>query len=174
MSAINSSEYGVCLECGANFPKTHPSCLHLFEKVIVVLSELPNHRVELRMAMDAYALQHSEQFCPHQRSIAIHLMGLCWGVEWKGEIRIAKAMQKWLEHRSDMPQIPPPFISPFQDIMTVEEVWKLIEAQKLEDVPKKVHMWANTVWMSWSEQHQHVRQWISSAIQKYPNEDQSI
>ena len=168
---MSNKESTMCLECSAHLPVKTPTCLHLFEAVIVRLSNQPALRCELRMAMDAYALQHVEQFCPHQRSVAIHLMGLCWGLEFQGDVKVARAMQRWLENHAELPQILPPFVSPFEEFLTISDVWH--ELQRLPAEPEEqdwlvfehpVRRWAHSVWFVWKEQHENVRKWIAKSI----------
>jgi hypothetical protein len=154
----------ICLECGATCSDHYPSCLHMFERTIVELSNQPHWRGELRMAMDAYALQHLEQFCPHRRSVAVHLMGLCWGLEWNGDPKVAKAMQRWLERQHDLPEIPPPFISPFQEMMSVSDVILPFDPDSPEPFVQSIRVWSQSVWQIWQEQHHQVRKWIQTAV----------
>ncbi len=113
-------------------------------------------------AVDAYALQHSEQCGP--RSNAFHLMRLCWLVEHGGNpsIQQAQKVRAFKEsHEERLRQFP--FLEPpaSRGELTVVSV---LGAKTPEAHGTLVRAWGQSVWDAWSEHHtwarEQARQWF--------------
>jgi len=50
-----------------------------------------------RLAVDAYALQHPDEYCRSAKSLAAHLTGACAAIDREADVeRINDAVQRWL------------------------------------------------------------------------------
>ena len=49
------------------------------------------------MVVDAYALQHPDEYCVSAKSYAAHLTGLCCGVEHPGDQKLYWQIPRWLD-----------------------------------------------------------------------------
>jgi hypothetical protein len=49
------------------------------------------------LAVDAYAMQHSEEYGRSAKSFVAHLVGLCCGVEAPGDRELYWAIPRWLD-----------------------------------------------------------------------------
>jgi hypothetical protein len=107
-----------------------------------------------RLAVDCYCLQHPDRYCVSAKSLAAHLTGACWALEFGGGEQGLKALQSWLNGR--VPLTKPGLPSSFGDV-TVADV------TRAAGVAKGVEAWARSTWESYSELHAIARDWVRAA-----------
>ena len=101
-----------------------------------------------RLAVDAYCLQHPDRYCVSAKSLAAHLTGLCWAVEFGGGESGLKSLQAWLNGRVDL--IKPPLPASFGRL-TIAEV---------EPTIPSIDRWAHSVWDAYSGLRETARAWV--------------
>ena len=117
--------------------------------------EEPGLRYEVRrLAVDCYCLQHPDRYCVSAKSLAAHLTGACWALEFGGGEQGLKALQSWLNGR--VPLAKPALPSSFGEV-TVAEV------NASRELVQAVDAWARSAWGAYSELHDLARGWVRAA-----------
>jgi len=154
-------EKSVCASCGAVVSEGKTGCRKLFEEVLVKdYSDFRYARTH-RLMVDAYSLQHPEDYMRSGKSFAAHLTGMYATLECKESSDINRTVQKWL---SSNPQINKPVEIPQQrGNITIKYVHSAIAAEEHEN---RVREWANSVWSAWSGHHDLAKLWVNQAATK--------
>jgi hypothetical protein len=127
-------------------------CRKLFEELLALEYSDPAYGAVHLLAVDAYALQHSEEHGP--RSNAYHLIRLCWLLEHGGDPRIGQGGPRSRALSSgyrDFPFLEPPANRGKVTIVDVHG------AAGPEDHAERVHRWAASVWEAWRAHHAWAR-----------------
>ena len=158
-----TSEYddvprNVCTVCGAVVAQGGVGCLRLFEEILAKeFSDYRYGRIH-RLTVDAYSLQHPDEYMRSGKSFAAHLTGMCIACEYEDTQVLNQAVQKWL---STNPKIEKPVQLPAaRGNLTISYVHSAIDA---EQHVGRVKEWARDVWNAWSEHHALARQLIREA-----------
>lgn len=133
-------------------------CQALFDELTAQAFADPAYAVWRELAFDTYCMQHLESYCRSVKSYAAHLTRLCCGLEYGGDPRIYKAIQKWLNGAIGLEK--PPLLSQLGSL-TVAEVR---QARTAEEHAQRVHDWAALVWDAYQAQHDIARAWIKAAL----------
>jgi hypothetical protein len=131
----------------------------LFEEILA--REFGDYRYfrEHRLMVDAYSLQHPEEYMRSAKSYAAHLTGMYAALECNGTTEVNRAVQTWLNgaktlHRPDHP-------GPRQrGALTITHVH---DAGEPEEHFRRIREWAGSVWESWRDYHHLAGQWIEEA-----------
>ena len=107
-----------------------------------------------RLAVDCYCLQHPDRYCVSAKSLAAHLTGACWALEFGGGGQGLKALQSWLNGR--VPLAKPALPSSFGEV-TVAEV------NASRELVQAVDAWARSAWGAYSDLHDLARGWVRAA-----------
>ena len=111
------------------------------------------------LLVDAYCLQHPEDYCRSAKSYAAHLVGLCCGVETAGGARLYRTIARWLDGSRELgrPAEPPPGA---RGAVTVARV-----ANQTDDAAfsEGARAWAEVVWAAYDTQHALAREWLRAA-----------
>src|ERR1700753_3154473 len=101
----NDAVDNVCEDCGAVVAEGKAGCLKMFEEILA--REFSDYRYGRfhRLTVDAYSLQHPDEYMRSGKSFAAHLTGLCAALEGEDAFSTNQAVQKWL---STNPQIEKP------------------------------------------------------------------
>jgi hypothetical protein len=98
-----------CDQCGWAEAGGRQGCRACFEVFLARdFSDPLFYRVH-RMFVDTYCLQHPEEYCASGKSLAAHLVGLCWVLEGgAAAARGPDGLRRWLggERRLDKPSLP--------------------------------------------------------------------
>lgn len=148
----------VCPACGVTVPGGRSGCEELFHEVIArEFGDYRYFRVH-RLTVDAYSLQHPEQYMRSGKSFAAHLTGMCAAQEYEDAQAINRAVQQWL---SSNPTVEKPADLPEQrGDLTVDHVHA---AAAPEEHAVHVRQWARSVWEAWSDHHALARELIARA-----------
>src|SRR5690242_21071966 len=123
-----------CSGCGALVEGGADGCQRLFDDCRVrELAELAQDYPSTRLTVDCYCLQHPDRYCVSAKSLAAHLTGACWALEFGGGEPGLKALQSWLNGR--VPLVKPALPSSFGEV-TVAEV------AGVDSLPPAVEAWA--------------------------------
>jgi len=155
------AENSICESCGAVVAEGKAGCRKLFEEVLVKDYSDFRYFKTHRLMVDAYSLQHAEEYMLSGKSFAAHLIGMYAALECEESSTINRTMQKWL---SGNPQIDKPDELPKKrGNITVTYVHSAIDA---EEHNMRVREWANSVWSAWAEYHDLAKSLISEATAK--------
>jgi hypothetical protein len=159
MSASESeSGSDVCEDCGAVVAKGKAGCLKIFEEILA--KEFSDYRYGKihRLTVDAYSLQHPDEYMRSGKSFVAHLTGMCAALEYENALIINQAVQKWL---SKNPRIDKPVNLPERrGSLTISHIQSAADAKEHTG---RVQEWARDVWGAWSEHHELARELIGEA-----------
>lgn len=127
-----------------------PECYVIFEEVMAGASGDPAYASVRQMMLDAYAAQHASGRLA-ERTLILHLAGLHAAIDLEQQPdavlmtlkRLNSRVTRW--PRLQVPAIPAP--------LTVLE---LAVSEGGEEGVTRAVTWAQSVWNSWSEQHEFV------------------
>jgi hypothetical protein len=108
------------------------------------------------MVVDAYALQHPEEYCVSAKSYAAHLVGLCCGLEHPGDQKLYWQIARWLDGPSVLVKPPVLGIRGRKHIATVR-------LAKDKEYQSAVRQWGSAVWTAYESQHYLARGWLAEA-----------
>jgi Family of unknown function (DUF5946) len=149
------SVLGACSACGASVAGGAEGCQGLFDELSLRLIGSSLAYSVRRLAVDCYCLQHPDSYCVSAKSLAAHLTGLCWALEFNGRERGLKALQAWLNGR--VPLVKPP-IPASRGLLTVQDV---LDDQ--DSLGPAVDRWARTTWAAYADLHAIARRWVKEA-----------
>jgi hypothetical protein len=156
--AENNNPSAVCEDCGAVVAEGKAGCLKIFEEILA--REFSDYRYGKihRLTVDAYSLQHPDQYMRSGKSFAAHLTGIYAALEAQEALAVNQTVQKWL---STNPKIDKPARIPKQrGSLTIVYIRDAADA---DEHVERVRDWARDVWGAWSEHHGLARVLISEA-----------
>ncbi|HEV2861505.1 MAG TPA: DUF5946 family protein [Pyrinomonadaceae bacterium] len=150
----------VCGSCGAAAEGGKAGCLKLFEEVIAREFEDYRYGRVHRLTVDAYSLQHPDEYMRSGKSFAAHLTGMCAALEGEDVETVQdvnRTVQKWL---STNPKIEKPAVPERRGTLTVAHVHAAADA---DEHVGRVREWARDAWGAWAEHHEFARRLIAEA-----------
>ncbi len=148
----------VCGDCGVAAAGGKAGCLKMFEEILT--REFSDYRYGKahRLTVDAYSLQHPDEYMSSGKSFAAHLTGMCAALEHGDALALNQAVQKWLSRN---PKVEKPVQIPEQrGGLTVAYIHGAADA---DEHIRRAREWARDVWGAWSEHHDLARRLISAA-----------
>ena len=109
--------------------------------------------------VDAYSLQHPDEFCRSAKSLAAHLVGLCEVMEYRGATdRGSPALKRWLDGAVTLIKPPLPeerggVTLPDLPFAADPVAWQA-----------EVSRWAEAVWRAYGPLHDMARGWRAAAL----------
>lgn len=149
-----------CPECGATISGGRAGCQALYDALSARARTDVAYAPTLRLAFDAYCMQHPATYCRSAKSYAAHLMGLCCGIDFEGEPAIYAVIHRWLDGPKVLTK--PPVLTE-RGSLTVCDV---ASASTVQAYAQAVHQWAASVWASYATQHAIAHAWIAAALPK--------
>jgi hypothetical protein len=148
-----------CPECGAEVSGGRAGCERLFDEVLARDFGDDRYAREHRLLVDAYSLQHPDEYMRSAKSYAAHLTGAYIAVELGNATEANRAVQQWLNGSRALlrPGQPEPGK---RGILTILDVH--ITTDPDEHV-RRVREWARTVWAAWRSYHRIAKQWTDAA-----------
>jgi len=156
-----------CDECGWAEAGGREGCRARFEAFLARdYSDALYFRVH-RMFVDAYCLQHPEQYCASAKSLAAHLVGLGWILEGgAGPTSGPARLRDWLDGPATLDKPPLPAR---RGELTLGDL-------RVESGPAEweaaVRRWAQSAWDAYAELQPLARKWRTEAagapLQKSP------
>lgn len=147
-----------CPACGLIVNGGKAACLRLFEEVIE--REFADYRYGRvhRLTVDAYSMQHPDDYMRSPKSFVAHLTGLYAAVESQNPEFTNQVVQKWL---STNPRIQKPAAIP--EMRGDLTIYFVHSADKPDQHVEYVRQWAVEVWKAWSGHHYLAKQWADIA-----------
>lgn len=148
-----------CPHCGAKVADEAKGCRPLYVEVSMrEMSDRARFAVH-RLTVDAYALQHPDEYCKSPKTLAAHLTGLCWFFEYNGDPAVAASLKKWL---SGVPAAVSllPIPKSLKGMTTISDIHG---AENTEEHIESVKKWAKEVWDAWAEHHVQARKWVEES-----------
>lgn len=149
----------VCEDCGAIVADGKAGCLKLFEEIIA--KEFGDYRFGKihRLTVDAYSLQHPDEYMRSGKSFAAHLTGICAALESaENASAVNRAVQKWL---GTNPNIDKPAALPERKGNLT--IIFLQNATDADEHARRVREWARAVWSAWAEHQGLAKRLIDEA-----------
>jgi len=148
-----------CPSCGAAVAGGAEGCQRLFDELSVRLTSSGNLPYTVRrLAVDCYCLQHPDSYCVSAKSLAAHLTGLCWAMEFEGGEPGLKALQAWLNGRVPLVK---PAIPSSRGLLTVRDVF-----DEQDSLGLAVARWAHATWAAYADLHPITRRWVMEAARR--------
>jgi len=148
-----------CPACGAAVTGGRAGCQAVFdEQSAAVYTDVRRAAVH-DLFVDAYCMQHPEEYGRSAKSYAAHLLRLCCGAELRGDATTYAAIRRWLDGSSSIVRPEPPAT---RGTMTIVDV----AGASADRYPDTVRAWASDVWAAYAAQHAVAREWIASAIER--------
>jgi hypothetical protein len=111
-----------------------------------------------RLLVDTYSLQHPDPFCVSATSLAAHLTGVGWILEYGGNAASGSdQIRRWLNSRPAL--VKPPLPPTYGDV-TIDLVVQAPPAS----APDAVERWARSTWAAYASLHGVARDWIERAL----------
>ena len=111
-----------------------------------------------RLTVDAYCVQHPDRYCVSAKSLAAHLTGLCWALEYSGHPSGLEALQRWLDGRAPIQK---PALPAFRGALTVADVGG---APDTEEFAATIKRWAHSTWDAYAVLQPVARAWVEEAL----------
>ena len=146
-----------CEGCGLVVDDGTEGCQLLFDELRSRQLVASSYQIQ-RLTVDTYCMQHPDRYCVSAKSLAAHLTGLCWALEYSGHPSGLKALQRWLDGRA---RIEKPELPSFRGSVTVTDV---IGAPDPEEHAAVIGRWARSTWDAYSALHPVARRWVGEAL----------
>lgn len=163
LSKNNRNERIDCPSCGAESTGGLEGCLQLFKELGSKEFSDPEYFKMHRLSVDAYCLQHPEQYMVSSKSAAAHLTAMCWSMEKGISLHMPKPLKIWVDGARKYNRVePPPLLG--RGKITIVEVLK---AKGLDEYERLVWDWAKSAWDAWGNHWEQARSWVQQAINEY-------
>jgi Family of unknown function (DUF5946) len=144
-----------CPSCGARVGGRQ-ACQEIFNELSALAWSSPARASVHNLVVDAYAMQHSEEYGRSVKSCVAHLTALCCGIEAAGDTELYWQIPRWLDGHVNF--VRPPDLRNRGSI-TVADVWRPAGE---EEYPQLVRRWAENVWHACSSVQGQARQWLDA------------
>jgi hypothetical protein len=145
-----------CSSCGATVGG-RTACQALFDELNALAWRDAGRAAVHNLAVDAYAMQHPEDYCKSPKSYAAHLTGLCCAREFGARSDFYRVIARWLDGKVELQK---PSLVDARGTVTIADV----RAVSSEEYAERVRMWAGAVWDAYASQHDLARAWMKAAI----------
>lgn len=153
------AEPAACPSCGAAGVGGLAGCRGLFDRLGAREFSDPNYFRAHRLSVDAYSLQHPEQFMKSSKSAAAHLAGMCWSMERGRSLHLPEPLKEWVDGARHYRRVTPPPPGRRGGI-TIVAVVGALDGVEYE---RKVVAWAQSAWEAWSPHWEQARAWVAEA-----------
>lgn len=153
---------GRCRECGAEVRGGRAGCQQVFDEVLA--REFGDYRYarEHRLMVDAYSLQHPDEYMRSAKSYAAHLTGAYIAIEYGFAAEANRAILQWLNGSKAL-QRPHQPAAGQRGSLTILHVH---EATDPDDHVRRVREWAESVWAAWQAYRSIAKQWTDEALRR--------
>jgi hypothetical protein len=149
-----------CPSCGAPGVAGLDGCRALFGTLGAREFSNPDYFRAHRLTVDAYCLQHPDEYMKSSKSAAAHLAGMCWSLERGRSLHLPPALKRWVDGPRTYVRVPPP-APRRRGGLTVES---LVGAVDPDDYERRALEWARSVWQAWSAHWPQARTWVEEAL----------
>ena len=154
-AALSDSASIRCPSCGARIGG-RSGCQAVFDGLVAKAWESLGRASVHNLLVDAYAMQHTEEYGRSAKSFVAHLVGLCCGVEAAAERELYWAIPRWLDGPA---RVTRPADIDSRGKTTIDDVR---EPANEADYPELVRKWARDVWAAYTSQHAMAREWLAA------------
>jgi uncharacterized protein DUF5946 len=147
-----------CEGCGLVVEGGTAACQSLFDELRGRQLTTSTYQIQ-RLTVDTYCMQHPDRYCVSAKSLAAHLTGLCWALEYSGHPSGLKALQRWLDGPGR--GVEKPVLPAFRGDLTVADVSGALNP---EDYAAAIQNWARSTWNAYSALHLVARRWVEEAL----------
>ncbi len=149
-----------CPSCCAPGVGGLDGCRALFDRVQEREFSDPEFFHMHRLTVDAYSLQHPEQFMKSSKSAAAHLAAMCWSMERGRAAHLPPPLKAWVDGPRTFTLVPPPPAGA-RGRITVASV---VDAVDAAEYGQRVAEWAGSAWAAWSPHWGQARAWVQQAL----------
>lgn len=149
-----------CPSCGAPAVGGVGGCRAVFDNLAVREFSDPLYFKFHRLCVDAYSLQHPEQFMKSTKSAATHLTAMCWSLERGTTLHLPDALKCWVDGARTFERIQ----SPDPGRRGHLTVLHAVAATTPQDYEIRVNAWARSAWEAWAMHWDQARRWIGQAL----------
>ncbi|HEY8598968.1 MAG TPA: DUF5946 family protein [Thermomicrobiales bacterium] len=147
-----------CNGCGLVIAGGADGCRALYEATIPLSGRVPTYFGAGRLAFDTYCVQHPAVYCVSAKSLAAHLGGLCWGLEYGGGERGYERLRRSLDGvRRDFPKPPLP---DHRGGLTIADLAAADDAA----LGELIEAWAHATWAAYADLHDWARERVAAAL----------
>ena len=151
---------GRCPECGVEVQGGRAGCQQLFDEVLA--REFGDYRYarEHRLLVDAYSLQHPDEYMRSAKSYAAHLTGAYVALEHGAVAEANRAILQWLNGSKAL-QRPDQPAARERGTLTIRHVHMATDP---DDHVRRVREWAESTWAAWQAYRAIAKQWTEEAL----------
>lgn len=147
-----------CVGCGLVIAGGEVGCRELYEATIPLSGRVPTHFGAGRLAFDTYCVQHPAVYCVSAKSLAAHLGGLCWGVEYGGGERGYERLRRSLDGAGG--RFPKPPLPAYRGTLTIADLAAGDDAALVG----LIEAWAHATWAAYADLHDWARERVAAAL----------
>lgn len=148
-----------CSGCGIDVDGGLAGCQVLFEQLQAREIEAPALYKFHRMMVDAYAMQHPDQYGKSAKSFVAHLAGLCAAVEHASAPAALQGIRRLLDGNPKLERPAPPA---FRGEVTILDV---LPAPDVVARTEAIERWVRSVWEAYLPLHETARRWIAASFE---------
>lgn len=146
----------LCPSCGAPLGG-RDGCQSHFDELSAQAWGNPVRGAMHNLVVDAYALQHPDEYCESAKSYAAHLTGLCCGVEHPGDQKLYWQIARWLDGPATIEK---PAAVDARGRQTISTIVNLSN----DTYRTAVRQWASSVWIAYESQQYLARTWLAEVL----------
>lgn len=158
--APSRSPAEACPSCGAPGVGGLDGCLSLFGTLGAREFSDPAYFGAHRVTVDAYCLQHPDQYMKSSKSAAAHLAAMCWTMEHGRTRHLPAALKAWVDGPRIYPRVDPPPPARRGELTLLS----LVEAADAAAYEARALAWAASVWEAWAPHWPQARRWVQEAL----------
>ncbi len=159
-SAGEAEATAPCPSCGAPGVGGLEGCRAVFDRVLEREFSDPEYFSAQGLTVNAYSLQHPEQFMKSSKSAAAHLAWMCWSMERGRATHMPRPLKAWVDGPRTYTRVPPPPAGARGE-MTVASIVDAVDAAGYE---LRAAEWARSAWAAWSPHWDQARAWVQEAL----------
>lgn len=142
-----------CPSCGARLGG-RAGCQRAFEDLQALSSTSPIRASVHNLLVDAFAMQHTEEYGQSAKSYIAHLTALCCSVDAPGDQKLYWGIPRWLNGPTTLAR---PVDIASRGAMTIADAQAVQNDAEYADL---VRRWARDVWAAYADQQKTARQWL--------------
>src|SRR5574342_1126473 len=155
---MNANQPDPCPSCGAPLGG-RAGCQAAFDELSAASWTSPGRGAMHNMLVDAYAMQHPEEYGRSAKSYIRHLTALGCLLEHPGDERLYWARPARGEPSSSPPIPPKPALLAARGEMTIADVRGAVDDSEYQ---RLVRAWAASVWAAYAPQHALARDYLAA------------
>ncbi len=147
-----------CSGCGLIIAGGDAGCREFYEATIPLSGRVPTYFGAGRLAFDTYCVQHPAVYCVSAKSLAAHLGGLCWGLEYDRSKRGYEHLRQSLDGPGGW--FPKPPLPAYRGALTIADVDTTDDAALVG----LIEAWAHATWAAYAALHGWARERVAAAL----------